>query len=182
MSQDGRETRFVVGGLVPERDRNAEGRAENARPRDRFGRPLPYGSPDEMADRQEPGDVVATIPEALHRAVALFDQQRFFEAHEFLEWIWKSDLVASADRDYWKGVTQVAVGFAHTQRGNADGALTLLRRAQRYMAPYPSPHGGVDRDRLSAGAQAVVEQILAGGPSPDLDFPGFPAVIPGDAS
>jgi predicted metal-dependent hydrolase len=174
MSQDGRETRFVVGGLVPERDRNAEGRAENARPRDRFGRPLPYGSPDEMADRQEPGDVVATIPEALHRAVALFDQQRFFEAHEFLEWIWKSDLVAPADRDYWKGVTQVAVGCAHTQRGNTSGATTLLTRARRYLAPYPSPYGGVDRDALDAGAQRVLDQIRARGAGPDLDFPRFP--------
>ena len=164
----------VVGGRVPGRDRNAQGRAENARPRDRFGRPLPYGSLDQMPDREDPAEVVDSIPDALDRVVALFAQHRFFEAHEFLEWIWKSGSVPAADRDYWKGVTQVAVGFAHTQRRNAAGARTLLRRAQRHMAPYPSPYGGVDRDALAAAAQAVLDQVDRVGPSPDLDFPGFP--------
>jgi len=175
------ESRRLVDGRVAERDRNREGRPENARPRDRFGRPLAYGLPDELGDRQDPAQVVSTVAQALEAVTGLFAERRFFEAHEFLEWVWKSDQVEPADRDYWKGVTQVAVGFAHTQRGNADGALTLLRRAQRHMASYPSPHGGVDRDRLSAGAQDVVDQILANGPSPDLDFPGFPVVSPGAA-
>jgi predicted metal-dependent hydrolase len=166
--------RRVVDGAVPDRDRNAEGRAENARPRDRFGRPLPYGSPDALGDRPDPAQVVSTIDQALQRVVALFGQHRFFEAHEFLEWVWKSDAIPPADRDYWKGVTQVAVGFAHTQRGNTAGALTLLRRARRHMAPYPSPHGGVDRDALDAAAGSVIAQIERDGPSPDLDFPSFP--------
>ena len=68
-----------------------EGRPENARPRDRFGAPLPRGSVDELAHRQEPEEVVSTVAEALDEAVALFDEQRFFEAHEFLEYVWKSD-------------------------------------------------------------------------------------------
>lgn len=166
--------RRVVDGRVEQRDRDAEGRARNARPRDRFGRPLPYGAPDEMAARQEPEDVVATVAEALPHAVALFDAERFFEAHEFLEWIWKADEVDPADRPFWKGVTQVAVGCAHTQRGNASGARTLLRRAQRYVAPYPSPYRGVDRDALVAAAQRVLDQIDERGASPDLAFPRFP--------
>ncbi|MPZ86841.1 MAG: DUF309 domain-containing protein [Nitriliruptorales bacterium] len=166
--------RQLVGDRVPDRDRNAQGRAENARPRDRFGRPLPYGAIDEMADHADPEDVVSTVGEALSRAAALFDAQRFFEAHEFLEWIWKSREIDPGDRDYWKGVTQVAVGCAHTQRGNATGALTLLRRSVAYMAPYPSPHQGVDRDALAAGAAGVVDQIEREGAHPGLAFPTFP--------
>jgi uncharacterized protein len=167
--------RRVVEGRVPDRDRNAEGRAENARPRDRFGRPLPYGRADEMPDRRDPAEVVTSVAQALDVAAGLFDRQRFFEAHEFLEWIWKSDEIDRADRNFWKGVTQVAVGCAHTQRGNTSGARTLLRRARRYMAPYPSPYQGVDRDALAAGAQHVIDQIERRGASPELDFPRFPA-------
>lgn len=166
--------RELLGDRVPDRDRNAQGRAENARPRDRFGRPLPYGAGDQMADRADPEDVVSTVEEALLRAAELFDGQRFFEAHEFLEWIWKSDGIDPGDRNYWKGVTQVAVGCAHTQRGNATGALTLLRRAVGYMAPYPSPYQGVDRDALAAAAAGVVEQIERGGAHPDIGFPTLP--------
>jgi uncharacterized protein len=170
--------RRMVEGRVPERDRNAQGRAENARPRDRFGRPLPYGAENQLTDRVDPAEVVTSADEALSAVVDLFAAGRFFEAHEFLEWVWKSEGLDPADRDFWKGVTQVAVGFAHTQRGNASGAVTLLRRAQRYMAPYPSPHGGVDRDALAAGAQDVVRQIERGGASPDVRFPGFPLAVP----
>ncbi|CAN5884336.1 DUF309 domain-containing protein [soil metagenome] len=158
----------------PQRDRNAEGRAENARPRDRFGRPLARGRADEMPERVDPAEVVDGLPEALTAAARLFDAQRFFEAHEFLEYIWKSDLVDDADRDFWKGVTQVAVGCCHTQRGNDSGAVTLLERATRYMAPYPPVYGGIAAGVLAQGALDVVAQIRADGASPQARFPRFP--------
>ncbi len=163
---------------VVDRDRNAEGRAENARPRDRFGAPLPRGRPDEMPDRVDPGEVVSGVAEALAHAARLFDDQRFFEAHEFLEFIWKSDELDPRDRDFWKGVTQVAVGCCHTQRGNATGAVTLLERASRFMAPYPARYGGVDADALAAGALRVAAQVREHGASPDIEFFPFPRAAP----
>lgn len=162
------ETRY------PNRDRNAEGRPENARPRDRFGAPLPRGSVDELAHRREPEEVVSSVAEALEEAASLFDQQRFFEAHEFLEYVWKSDEVAQRDRDFWKGVTQVAVGCCHVQRGNATGAVTLLERAVSYMAPYPSHYGGVAADALAAGALKLAAEVRERGTGPDHGFFRFP--------
>ncbi|MGH8902297.1 MAG: DUF309 domain-containing protein [Egibacteraceae bacterium] len=167
------------GSQVPDRDRNAEGRAENARPRDRFGRPLPRDSTDELAGKREPSEAVDSVEEALKAAVALFDARRFFEAHEFFEWIWKCGQVAAGDREFWKGVTQIAVGLTHAQRGNAKGAVALLERACRYLAPYPSPYQGIDRDALLAVAQRSVAMINAAGPSPDLDFSPFPLTTRG---
>lgn len=160
------------------RERDAEGRPENARPRDRFGAPLPRGSVDEMSHREEPDDVVGSVPEAFERAVELFDAQRFFEAHEFLEWIWKHPDVDPVDRDFWKGVTQVAVGGVHTQRRNARGALTLLERAAGYLAPYPTPHRGVRTADLAAAALRLAAAVRREGPHPDHDFPRFPRVGP----
>lgn len=146
----------------------------NVRPRDRYGRPLARDVPDELADRQEPDEVVDSVRAAFDRAVALFDQERFFEAHEFFEWIWKSEDVEPADRDFWKGVTQVAVGCVHTQRGNADGALTLLARAADHLAPYPSPHHGVDTAALVRAARALATAVRTLGPSPRRGFPTLP--------
>jgi predicted metal-dependent hydrolase len=158
----------------PERDRNAQGRPENARPRDRFGAPLPRGAGDQLADRRDPAEVVRTIDEAFVEAVRLFDEQRFFEAHEFLEYIWKSDEVPSADRDFWKGVTQVAVGCVHTQRGNSKGAITLLERAGRYMAPYPPTYRGVAADALAAAAVQLANDVREKGASAQRRFFAFP--------
>lgn len=144
------------------------------RPRDRFGRPRPRGEPDEMAHAEEPGDVVASLEQAFERAVALFDAERFFEAHEFFEHIWKSDWVEPADTDFWKGVTQVAVGCCHLQRGNDTGALSLLQRATRYLAAAPASHHGVDVSALIAAADDIADQARQRGASAQLDFPRFP--------
>lgn len=156
------------------RDRNDEGRPENARPRNRFGAPLPRGSVNELADRQEPEDVVSSIAEALDEAARLFDEQRFFEAHEFLEYVWKSDEITPEERDFWKGVTQVAVGCCHVQRGNAKGATTLLERATRYMAPYPDVHGGVAADELAAAALRLAGEVREKGATSERTFFRFP--------
>ena len=156
------------------RERDEQGRPANARPRDRLGRPLPRGAVDEMPDRREPYAVVATVEEALAEAVALFDAQRFFEAHEFLEWIWKSPRVHPGDRDFWKGVTQVAVGCVHIQRGNRSGALKLLHRAAGHLRAEPRQDHGVDRASLRAAALWLAGQVEHDEPSPDLDFPKFP--------
>ena len=157
-----------------DRDRNAQGRPENARPRDRYGAPLPRGSVDELAHRREPEEVVSSAAEAFEHAVELFDQERFFEAHEFLEYIWKSDETPAEDRDFWKGVTQVAVGSCHVQRGNVTGATTLLQRATSYMGPYPDRHHGVDTRTLSARARELAERVDRDGVSPPPDFFRFP--------
>lgn len=158
-----------------DRDRNEAGRAENQRPRDRFGAPLPRDAEDEMAERVEPADVVTTVDEALQRGIALFDEQRFFEAHEFFEWIWKSGLIDDAERTFWKGVAQVAVGYVHTQRGNASGARTLLERGATHVRQgYPDRFRGVDAARLAADADAFGRVVEARGASPEHEFPAFP--------
>lgn len=144
------------------------------RPRDRFGRPRPHGAPDEMAHAEEPEDAVSTLEEAFDRAVELFDAHRFFEAHEFFEHIWKSDWIDPADKDFWKGVTQAAVGCCHVQRGNDTGALALLERAAHYLAGAPARHRGVDVARLIEATRDVAEHTREHGASPDVDFPRFP--------
>jgi len=148
---------------VADRDRDELGRPRNARPRDRTGRPLSRGAPDAMADRQEPDEVVRDIGDALRRAVDLVDGGRLFEAHEFLEWVWKSPDVAAADRDFWKGVTQVVVAGVHQQRGNASGVARLASRGAALLRGYPPGHRGVDTVALLADA----ERLLAAADGPD---------------
>ncbi len=144
-------TRALRESRYPERDRNDAGRAENAAPETASASRSHAGTPTRCPTASSPAPPSTVSATPLQRAVALFDEQRFFEAHEFLEYIWKSDEVPEADRDFWKGVTQIAVGCCHTQRGNAKGAVTLLERATRYMAPYPRVYHGIAADALAAG-------------------------------
>ncbi|HUG83176.1 MAG TPA: DUF309 domain-containing protein [Euzebya sp.] len=162
--------------MWPDRDRNAEGRPENARPRDRFGAPLPRGAVDEMPDRVEPDLVCNSVAEAVATAGQLFDQQQFFQAHEFFEWAWKGPVTQDADRPFFKGMAQLAVGYTHTQRGNATGAHALLRRGIDHIAPFTPTRHGIDVTRAVADAESFLRVLQQHGqPGPDLDFPRFPA-------
>ncbi|MGQ7753555.1 DUF309 domain-containing protein [Streptomyces sp. WC2508] len=124
------------------RDRDIEGRARNARPRDGLGRPLPYGAPG--VERQPEG-VVRTPEETVREAQRLLDAGMPFHAHEVFEDAWKSGPVA--ERELWRGLAQLAVGLTHAARGNATGGARLLRRGAAALAEFAGvrPYGiGVD--------------------------------------
>jgi uncharacterized protein len=119
------------------RDRDASGRARNARPRDALGRPLPRDAAGEP-----PADDDALSPaQALAEAQRLLDAGRPFHAHEVLEAAWKA--APDAERDLWQGLAQIAVGLTHALRGNGRGAAALLRRGVSRLDGYPDhgPHG-----------------------------------------
>jgi uncharacterized protein len=140
------------------RDRDDEGRARNARPRDASGRPLPRGSAG--VDRVPEG--LALPPaEALAEAQRLLDTGLPFQAHEVLEGTWKA--TAGAERALWQGLAQLAVGLTHAQRGNATGAAALLGRGAERIAPFTAePPHGIDVAGLVARATELAERIRAG--------------------
>lgn len=147
-----------------ERDRDAAGRARNARPRDALGRPLPYGLPGE--DRAPEG-LVRTPDEALTEAQRLLDAERPFHAHEVLEDSWKS--APPAERQLWRGLAQLAVGLTHAARGNRRGAVTLLQRGAGTIEPYAdAPPHGVDVAGLVRWARQLADDVRPDAEAPRL--------------
>jgi hypothetical protein len=145
-----------------QRDRDAEGRARNARPRDALGRPLPYGA---VGEERAPEGVVRAPAHALAEAQELLDAGRPFHAHEVLEDAWKS--AREPERQLWRGLAQLAVGLTHVARGNRTGAATLLERGAGNIAPYAAaPPHGIDVAGLGNWARELASTAAAGG---DLD-------------
>ncbi|MGW0006215.1 DUF309 domain-containing protein [Nocardia grenadensis] len=145
---------------MPERDRDEQGRATNARPRDRLGRPLPPGSPGVP---RIPDDLDLAPAAALDYAQQLLDQGLAFNAHEVLESVWKNG--PDTERMLWQGLAQYAVGLTHIQRGNPKGARTLLERAVgRLRAFDPAaagyPAGELPYDLDGPGLIAHAETLL----------------------
>ena len=153
------------------RDRNAAGRAENQRPRDRTGRPLPYDTTHRPLAETF---TYATVDEALAGGVWLWNRQRYFESHEALEIVWRA--ADDADRDFWQGVVQVAVGCVHHQRGNVTGSARLLTRAADHLARYPDVHHGVDVEQLVAFCRAAATAMREAGTCVQIGYPAFPAM------
>ena len=150
-------------GSGADRDRDAHGRAENARPRDGLGRPLPHGSPG--VERVEARD--RTPDEALAEAQDYLDHEMPFHAHEVLEEQWKS--APDPERALWQGLAQLAVGLTHQRRGNTRGAASVASRGADAIERYVgiAPHG-IDVAGLVAWAQAMTGDPSAEVPVPSL--------------
>jgi hypothetical protein len=137
------------------RDRDAGGRARNARPRDELGRPLTRGS---TGVPRAPDDLALPPGEALIEAQRLLDAGQAFQAHEVLEGAWK--VAAPAERELWRGLAQLAVGITHVQRGNRAGAVALLRRSAERINPYrQSPPHGIAAASVARWAEQAAEDI-----------------------
>jgi len=143
----------------PARDRDPAGRPRNARPRDGLGRPLSRGQAG--ADRV-PEDLSLPPAEALALAQDLLDSGRPFHAHEVLEASWKQ--APEPERELWRGLAQVAVGLTHAQRGNAPGAVALLRRGAERVSGYAAaPPYGIDAAGIARACTGLASQIEADG-------------------
>ncbi|MEO3973575.1 DUF309 domain-containing protein [Streptomyces sp. CAU 1734] len=152
------------------RDRDSEGRARNARPRDGLGRPLGHGEPG--VERQPEG-VVRSPGETLAEAQRLLAAGMPFHAHEVFEDAWKSG--PAAERELWQGLAQLAVGLTHAARGNTRGGARLLLRGaeriagfgERYAAGGPPglPYG-IDGPGLAAWAGELAVRVGREGAGP----------------
>ena len=137
-----------------DRSRDEDGRARNARPRDRLGRPLPYG---DVGVPRIPDDLDLPPVETLRFAQQLLDDGLAFNAHEVLEAAWKNG--PEGERMLWQGLAQLAVGITHIQRGNPKGAHTLLTRARlRLRSATPAPYG-IDATGLAAFATDLIGRL-----------------------
>lgn len=142
------------GRSVP-RDRDDEGRALNARPRDALGRPLPYGA--KGVARLEEG-AVREPQETITMAADLFRQKLPFHAHEVFEDAWKS--APREWRDLWKGLAQLAVGVTHAARGNRTGAARLLIRAAGHLEMFAGTQPyTIDVDAVRAWAVRTAGEL-----------------------
>jgi uncharacterized protein len=137
------------------RDRDAAGRPRNARPRDELGRPMPHGT---AGVEGVPDDLALSADETLAEAQRLLDAGRAFQAHEVLESTWKA--APEVERELWRGLAQLAVGLTHARRGNAVGAVELIRRAANRVEEYAvQPPHSVDVVGLVAWAGALAIHI-----------------------
>ncbi|MFE2051820.1 DUF309 domain-containing protein [Streptomyces sp. NPDC059459] len=146
------------------RDRDDEGRARNARPRDGLGRPLPYGA--DGVPRQPEG-VVRPPEETVAQAQRLLDEGKPFHAHEVFEDAWKSG--PETERELWRGLAQLAVGLTHAARGNATGGARLLRRGAGAVTDWSASASGqrrpygIDLGEVADWARRLAGDVEGGG-------------------
>ena len=79
------------------------------------------------------------------RGISLFNNAKFFDAHEALEDVWRA--APPENKKFLQGLIQVAVAFHHYSSGNRVGMRSVLERAIRNLG---EPSGGFGQIQLTA--------------------------------
>jgi uncharacterized protein len=99
---------------------------------------------------------------AIAAALALVREGRGFEAHEYLEDLWRA--APLAERDLYQGLVHVAVATYQESRGNEVGRSRQLEKAIRRLAPYAPTYECIEIERLLEWCR----RSLATGRCPEL--------------
>jgi hypothetical protein len=109
-----------------------------------------------------PDDLTVSPARAAELGGLLLAEGQPFHAHEVFEAAWKS--TAGPGRELWRGLAQIAVGLTHARRGNARGAVALLRRGAGNIcgfnaAAVEGPPDGIDASYVAASAAGIADLI-----------------------
>lgn len=69
-----------------------------------------------------------------NRAIKLFDQQRYYEAHDLLEEIWRE--LVGAEKQYMQGFVQICAALHLIKEERYEGAKTVFERAKKNLQGY----------------------------------------------
>jgi uncharacterized protein len=79
---------------------------------------------------------------ALKRAVELFNDEKYWQAHEGLEYIWKN--AKGIEKQILNGIILVAAAFVHDEKDEQDVCISILQRARKKFDRASGNYYGID--------------------------------------
>jgi uncharacterized protein len=107
--------------------------------------------------------------------ILFFNGGDFFEAHEVWEDLWSES--HGAERRFYQGLIQAAVGLFHFSGGNLGGAVKLYRSSFDYMKTCGSPFLGLNVDDFWQRMARCFDPLLCTD-KPDRHLRPDPARLP----
>src|SRR5213593_1442726 len=101
-------------------------------------------------------------PPLLLKGIEQFNRGEYFEQHETLELLWRAE--RRDVRRLYQGILQIGVAFLHLRRLNHHGAVYMLTRGPRYLAPFAPECQRVDVAALLGDAAAALQEVERLGP------------------
>ncbi len=107
----------------------------------------------------------------------MFNEGRYFEAHEELEAAWNDE--RGSVRGLYQGILEAAVTYLHIRRGNFAGALKVYGRSMRWLQKWPETCRGTDVGQLRRDLGEAIAEVrrLGEGRLSELDQGFFRPVI-----
>ena len=85
--------------------------------------------------------------EAIERAVELFNDEKYWSAHEVLESVWKGS--NGAEKSILNGIILVAAAFVHDEKDEPEICLSILQRARKKLDGADGEYHRIDIDRIA---------------------------------
>ena len=95
--------------------------------------------------------------DSLQEAIDLFNNQKWYEAHDAFEDIW-NDLVGD-ERQIVQGILQVSVSQFHLNKGNVNGAMILLGEGLGRMKNRVSEDLEIDLILLCSSLESLLSKL-----------------------
>jgi predicted metal-dependent hydrolase len=105
----------------------------------------------------------------LAEGLRCYRAREFFAAHEHWEAVWLE--LDQPEKAFLQGLIQMAAAFHHLQRGNPQGAASLLRTALRRFDPHGDCFAGLDLALMREEIREWLDLLQGSGTSAELAFP-----------
>lgn len=110
-----------------------------------------------MPNERTPKDCAGMPHPKAIEGMRLFNEGKFFEAHEELELAWREE--TGSIRDLYRGILQVAVTYLHITRGNYDGAVKVYGRSLKWTQSWGDVCRGIHVKKLRDDAENIMKEV-----------------------
>jgi predicted metal-dependent hydrolase len=92
--------------------------------------------------------------EAIRRARILFNNEKYWGAHEILESVWKNSL--KDEKDLLNGLILIAAAFVHEEKDELDICISILKRAMQKLSKASGLYFDLNINRI----KDTISQII----------------------
>lgn len=93
--------------------------------------------------------------ELIEEARLFFNSERYWEAHETLESVWRNS--TGQEKTYLQGLILVCAAFVHHQKNEEEVAVGVMRRASRQLEYSSGVYYGINTNELKKHAEAILD-------------------------
>jgi len=86
------------------------------------------------------------VARAIREGVGLFNEERYWESHEALEYAWRR--AEGSEKEVLQGIILVAAALVHLQKNETSVTLSVMVRANEKLSRYHGERFGVSIDKL----------------------------------
>src|ERR687898_453076 len=108
----------------------------------------PLAGYDEIIERHMEKDI------AVRRAVQLFNDEKYWEAHETLEYVWKD--ATGIEKEILNGIILIAAAFVHDEKDEQNVCISILQRARKKLDRASGIYHGIDTNRIADMVSEII--------------------------